>query len=65
VAQQNPWPFAHRIAVGHAGPKDHAVEEAGIGKEVAEFSGAGPVHRVDRIAVIGITEWYSNKDEPT
>ena len=65
MPEQDPWPFAHRVAIGYARAKDHTVEEAGIGKQVSEFSGTGPVHRVDRIAVIGITERHRDKDEPT
>ena len=63
MAQQYPWPLAYRVAVRHPRPKDRPVEQTGIGKKRREFGGTGPVHRIDRVAVVRVTERHRDEDE--
>ena len=65
MAQQEPWPLPHRIAIGGLRVDDGAFEQTRPGEQFGELGRARPIHRVDGVSMVGIAEGHGDEKEPS
>ena len=61
MAQQEPRPLPHCIAIGGLRIDDGAFEQPRPGEQFGEFGGARAIHRVDGISMVGIAEGHGDE----
>src|SRR5271166_1656309 len=64
MPEQYPRPLAHRVAIRHSGAENRAIQQASVAEQLRELYRVRPIHRLDRIAVVGIAEGYRDEEKP-
>jgi len=65
MAQKDPRPFPHGVAIGFAGTQNRTVKEASTEEQLGELGRVRPIQCINRIAMVGIAKLKGDKEQPT